>query len=193
MTSDLKQAAAELRARQGDGARYDAANAPAEALLRARRGAAYLARIATGLTEDALRGPSARPGWTRARVIAAVALQARGIAQALEDATGRTGDRAETDLAALDLAETLPARALNHLAAHAEIHLNVVWRDLGEAEWGLPVTLPGGAIPAHDTPRLHARTLWRAALELNAGARRRDLPSALAAELTDPDLQGAFV
>lgn len=177
--SSLDEARAELRARQGAGARYDAETAPAEALDMARRGTAYLARIVNGLDEAALWTVSAREGWTRRRVIAAAALEAREIAQALEDATGKQGDRAETGTAALDLAETLPSRALRHLAAHAEVHLNVVWRDLTDAEWDTEVNLSCGRMPARDMPRLHAETLWRAALDLRAGGRTRDLPAAL--------------
>lgn len=182
--SDLDTARAALRERQGAGARYDAAAAPAEALAQARRGTAYLARIVNGLNDEALWAESARKGFSRRRVIAAAALEAREIAQALEDATGRAGDRAETDAAALDLAETLPARALRHLAAHAEVHLNVVWRDLTDAEWDLTVTLGSGVLPARDTARTHALTLWRAAIDLRAGGRARDIPADLAQDLT---------
>ncbi|MBC9247481.1 maleylpyruvate isomerase N-terminal domain-containing protein [Paracoccus sp. 11-3] len=190
MSSDLSQAQAELRARQGAGARYDAANAPAETLALARHGNAYLARIVNGLDDVALWDASARPGWSRRRVIAAAALQAREIAQALEDATGQTGDRAETDTAALDLAETLPARALRHLAAHAEVHLNVVWRDLSDAEWDLPLALAAGIVPVRQTPRLHALGLWQAALDLQAGGRLRDVPATLATDMNPSEPQG---
>ncbi|MFD1794925.1 maleylpyruvate isomerase [Paracoccus aurantiacus] len=174
--SDLEQARADLRARQGAGARYDAAAAPAEALQLARRGVAYMARLINGLDDTELAAPSARDGWSRRRVIAASALQAREIAQALEDATGQQGDRAPTDAAALDLAETLPPRALRHLVNHADIHLNVVWRDLGDDDWDAPVTLAGHKISARDTATLRADALWQAALDLDAGARLRDLP-----------------
>ncbi|MDP5306634.1 hypothetical protein [Paracoccus spongiarum] len=184
--SDLDTARAALRERQGAGARHDAAAAPAGALAMARRGRAYLARIVNGLDDESLWAESAREGFSRRRVIAAAALEARAIAQVLEDATGRTGDRADTDAAALDLAETLPDRALRHLAAHAEVHLNVVWRDLTDAEWDLPVRLASGEVAARDTAHMHALTLWRAAIDLRAGGRLRDIPAALAQDLTHP-------
>ncbi|TKW67250.1 MAG: maleylpyruvate isomerase [Paracoccus denitrificans] len=177
--SDLDQARADLRARQGTGARYDAASAPAEALHMARRGVAYMARLINNLNDAALSEASDRAGWSRRRVIAASALQAREIAQALEDATGQKGDRAPTDLAALDLAETLPPRALRHLVNHADTHLNVVWRDLSDADWDAPVTLSGRTGPARDTALLRAGALWRAALDLRAGARLRDVPKGI--------------
>lgn len=181
--SDLARAAAELRARQGAGARYDAPEAPAEALALARRGRAYLARIVNALDDAALWQMSARPGWTHRRVIAAAALQARAIAQALEDATGQPGDRADTDRAALDLAEALPARALRHLVAHAEIHLDVVWRDLPAAAWNSRTVPDGLDCRADETPLRHAVTLWQAAFDLSAGGRRRDLPAAIVPHL----------
>lgn len=177
--SDLARAAAALRARQGAGARYDAPEAPAEALALARRGRAYLARIVNDLDDAALWRMSARPGWTRRRVIAAAALEARALAQALEDATGQPGDRADTGEAALDLAETLPARALRHLVAHAEIHLDVVWRDLPAAAWNGRTVPDGLDCRADETPMRHAATLWRAAMDLSAGGRLRDVPAGL--------------
>lgn len=94
--SDLEQAHAKLRARQGSDVRYDADAAPARALQMARRGFAYMARLVNGLDEAALWRDSARPGWTRRRVIAVNALQAHEIAQALEGGTGQQGDRAAT-------------------------------------------------------------------------------------------------
>lgn len=181
--SNLDAARAALRVRQGAGARYDADAAPAEALGWARRGTAYLARLMAGLDDAGLRVGSCLPGQSRARVLAAIALQGRAMAQGLEDAAGLPGDRAPTDLAALDLAETLPPRALRHLVDHAAIHLNVVWRDLKDDDWNLPLDLDGGRVIACDTARLRALSLWRAALDLNAGGRRRDLPAALAAEI----------
>ncbi|WBU64188.1 maleylpyruvate isomerase N-terminal domain-containing protein [Paracoccus aerodenitrificans] len=177
--SDLDRARADLRAQQGAGARYDSDAAPAEALHIARRGVAYMARLVNQLDEAALWQGSARPGWTRRRIIAANALQAREIAQALEDATGQQGDRADTSEAAVNLAETLPSRALRHLASHADIHLNVVWRDLTDEDWDLPVTLSNGSVPARETADLRAQRIWQDAMDLGAGGRLRDVPAIL--------------
>ncbi|MDO5620962.1 MAG: hypothetical protein Q4G24_05775 [Paracoccus sp. (in: a-proteobacteria)] len=179
----LEAARAALRLRQGAGARYDAPEAPAQALTDARRGMAYFARKLNDLPDAALWDASARPGWSRRRVIAGAALQARDIAQRLEDATGQQGDREDTGPAALDLAETLPARALRHLAAHADIHLNVVWRDLTGADWPL----------AAATPHARAVAIWAAALALRNGGRLADVPQplreAVHARITEqPDL-----
>lgn len=181
----LDEARAALVARQGRGARYDAASAPSADLSLARRGTAYFARKLNEQADADLALPSARPGWSRQRVTADVALRARAIAQAIEDANGLVSDeRAETDAAALDLAETLPARALRNLVAHAGIHLNVVWRDLTDAQWDVPVTLDA-ATPARATPRILAQVIWRGALAL--GGRLRDVPEDLRAVVAQQD------
>ena len=189
---DLDQARAALRARQGSGARYEAAGAPADTLALARLGTAYFARKLNELGDADLARPSARRGWSRARVVAATALQARAIAQAIEDATGMVSDeRAETDLAALALAETLPPRALRNLEAHADVHLAVVWRDLEDAGWDGQVTLAEGARPTRDTPRLRALAVWGGALALGNGGRLRDVPEALRDAVAAQDLRDA--
>ena len=185
---DLDLARAALRARQGAGARYEAATAPAQDLALARLGAAYFARKLNELSDAELAMLSARPGWTRARVAASVALQAREIAQAIEDALGLESDeRAATDRAALDLAETLPPRALRHLCAHADVHLAVVWRDVPEAGWAGQVALARGTTDICATPRQRAIALWAGALALGNGGRLRDVPQGLRDELAKQD------
>lgn len=190
MSDPLTAARAALIVRQGGGARYDAAAAPHRELDWARLGTAYFARKLNELDDAALGASSARPGWTRRRVVAATALQARAIAQAISAATG--GDieeHAETGEAALDLAETLPARALRNLAAHADIHLNVVWRDLTDANWDVPLVGLAGAASPRQTAMLRARTLWTAAVELGSGGRLRDAPAGLRAALDAPQIE----
>lgn len=189
MTSDLDAARRALWERQGSGARYDAPEAPADVLRLARSGTAYFSRKLNALTDAALYEPSTVSGWTRAHVICDVAYQARALARQAEAATeggtipamydGRAGRIAEIRLGA-----TLPAHALRHLFDHAAVHLNVVWRDMPGAAWD---TLAPDAMeaprPLRATAIERARRLWRGALELNNGARRRDLPP----ELLDDD------
>lgn len=186
MTSDpLGEARAALVQRQGAGARYDAPNAPRGELTWARLGTAYFARNLATLTDARLWAPSARPGWTRRRVIAATALQARAMAQAIELAIGSpTPDPADTDDAALGLAEALPARALRHLVDHAAIHLNVVWRDLAPDQWDRALTGIPGAPTIRATAGQRARTLWIGACDLGNGGRLADAPADLRPALT---------
>lgn len=175
-----------LKARQGKGARYDASNAPAADLLLARRGTAYFARKLMELSDEALFEPSALAGQSRARVVARLGYAARHQALALEALTRGEdyipASSGEEELPALDLAVTLPARALRFLFSHSEVHLNVCWRDLKESEWDKSVRLPGGVTcPARDLPILRARDLWYSALDLGNGAREADLPVPLRA------------
>ena len=72
MTDSLEAARAALQARQGEGARYDAATAPARDLDWARRGTAYFARMLNGLSDAALdTGMQGMPEARRRRVISA--------------------------------------------------------------------------------------------------------------------------
>ncbi len=172
MSSKADRAA--LVARQGAGARYDAVDAPLDTLLLARRGTAYFSRLLNTLQDEALVD-------NRARIVAQTGYHARGIARLMQWA--RTGSETPEHASqqALDdevlIGTSLPARALRGLFDHSAIHLDVEWRDLPGAAWDAPLTqLDGTAIAARDTPLIRARTIWHAALELDAGGRITDLP-----------------
>lgn len=185
MTGSLDEARAALRARQGQGARYDAAEAPAGALALARSGTAYFARKLNELTDAALYEPSAAEGLTRAGVICRVAYQARAIARQAEAAAAGEAipplyDSEAERLEAIVLGSTLPPRAIRHLFDHAAIHLDVVWRDLPGALWEAPAPGEGGGPrPLHATATERARVLWQSALALGNGARLNDLPETM--------------
>jgi maleylpyruvate isomerase len=173
-----------LKARQGKGARYDAPNAPAADLLLARRGTAFFARKLMELSDEALFQPSAIEGWTRAHVVAQVSYDARRQAIALEafvkgEALAPTTDESE-QLPSMELAATLPARALRHLFNHAEAHLSVCWRDLTLAHWDENITFSGDVpTPIRGLPLARARKIWMAAVKLGNGACGTDLPEQL--------------
>ncbi|MFN3312616.1 MAG: maleylpyruvate isomerase N-terminal domain-containing protein [Hyphomonas sp.] len=176
-------ARAALRARQGEGARYDAPSAPAADLLLARRGTAYFARCLNNLTDEQLFAPSDIAGASRAYVVAEVSYAARHQAMALTSLAGPAApgmNDEEPIFPTLDLAATLPGRALRYLFHHAEIHLNVCWRDLSDADWERDVTLPDDLVlTARSLPLRRAREVWTAALHLGNGARARDIPDSL--------------
>lgn len=173
-----------LKARQGKGARYDASNAPAEDLLLARRGTAYFARKLMELSDEELFGPSVIYGCTRAHVVAKVCYDARHQALALEalikGGVYKTPSDEEQQLPSLDLAVTLPARALRHLFSHSEIHLNVCWRDLAVHHWDADLTLTDDrVVSVRNLPMARAETVWLGAFDLANGAQRKDLPERL--------------
>ncbi|MDF3416315.1 maleylpyruvate isomerase [Sulfitobacter sp. M57] len=183
--SEAEEAArAALRDRQGKGARYDAASAPHEDLLLARRGTAFFARKLMELSDTDLYCPSAVEGHSRAHVVTSISFSARRQALMLEafhnGDIGTISADQEQHFSDLDLAATLPPRAIRHLFRHSEVHLNVCWRDLSEAEWDMPlaqVHTPG--LTPRQLPRLRATQIWQAAISLGNGASARDMPVGL--------------
>ncbi len=173
---DLAERAA-LQVRQGEGARYDASNAPAEDLLLVRRGTAVFARELNNLSDPELDEDSLVPGWSRRHVIAEISYHARAMAIALK-AIRETLTTEETNWEPdVDLAATLPARALRHLYAHSVVHLNVEFRDLKMEDWDKTILLTEGAsIPIRELPFLRGQKVWRGALNLGNGTRELDLP-----------------
>ena len=184
MSAELAAARAAMRARQGAGARFDAASAPADDLDLARRGTAYFARLLNGLDDEALGLPAAR-GGSRADVVAEIGVAARAMAvslAAVRDGAVGPVDDPSGHAVRIALAETLPRHALRYLVRHAALHLDVEWRDLTDAGWGGEIVLPDGArLALRDTPIHRARAVWSAALDLDAGGRAQDLPARLQA------------
>ena len=127
---------------------------------------------------------------TRAHVVAAVGYEARRLALALEplcpaDNAPPPESLADT-LPPLDLAATLPARALRHLFDHSAIHLDVCWRDLPGKSWDETITDPRReTVTMRDLPRRRALTLWRQVLALGNGASLRDAPPHVRKALSD--------
>jgi maleylpyruvate isomerase len=188
MSTSLEEAREELRRRQGTGARYDSANAPARELAWARTGTAYFARKLNELTDEELYEPSLLPGWSRAALVAHVGYNARALTRLCEWA--RTG--VETPMYAsntqrnteIDRGATLPARALRNLFAHAEVHLNVEWRDLTDEQWEHEVrTAQGRTVPARETAWMRTREVWVHAVDLDNSGSFRDFPPDLLDEL----------
>ncbi len=184
MSGTLAEARAALRARQGGGARYDAANAPARDLDWARRGTAYFARLLNNLTDAELDQPSALPGLTRSHVIAHIGYQARMLSEVIAWVREGHGGPYPKDLVVREddvtLGASLPARALRFLFNHSEVHLNVEWRDLADGGWNASVEDEAGRrIFLRDTPEIRARALWQHAMHLKAGGRPADIPAPL--------------
>lgn len=77
----------------------------------------------------------------------------------------------------VELAVTLPARALRHLHAHSDVHLNVELRDQNNSDWVKSILLLGEAsVPIRDLPFLRAQAVWFDALNLGNGSKETDLP-----------------
>lgn len=192
-SSDLDLARQELRDRQGQGARYDAANAPATALALSRRGTAYFARKLNELRDDMLSAPCGVPDWSRRHLIAFVGYQARGLCRLAQGVNGGPVEgmyaSAEARDAEIVRGASLPDRALRFLFDHSEVHLNVEWRDLPDAAWDRSVTTFDGQVrQSRDLPMERAKLLWVAAIQLENGGRPRDIPGAILSALgASPD------
>ncbi len=167
-------------------ARTDRTTDPAlrAALLLARRGQAYFSRALNELRTDELDAPSLLPGWSRRHVVAHVGLNARALTRLTEWAatgveTPMYASPAERD-AEIELAATLPARALRNLSAHAAVHLDVEWRDLAPEAWDATVrTALGREVPARETVWMRTREVWVHAVDLDAGCSFRQFPPEL--------------
>ena len=174
-------ARAALRERQSPGARYDAAAAPARELGWARSGTAYFARLLNNLSDSDLDRPAVAGGPSRRHVVARIGYQARMLSEIVAWArTRRTSPLpriARVDAAEVALGATLPAHALRHLFQHSAVHLDVEWRDLGDADWDAWVEDAAGLrVALRDAPRKRARALWMHAMDLGSGGRAADMP-----------------
>jgi maleylpyruvate isomerase len=184
----LDEARGELRARQGAGARYDAASASARELDWARRGTAYFTRLLNGLDEGQLDDASEIAGVPRRRIVAYIGLEGRLLAElvgraALPQPEASAGPIPGVD--ALRSAVSLPTHALRNLFNHSAVHLDVEWRDLDEAQWQASVKCPTGEnVVIAQTPLLRAISIWQAAGRLRVGARSGDVPIELMGLLT---------
>lgn len=172
LTSEERAARDALRARQGAGARYDAASAPHDDLLLVRRGTANFARKLNRLPDGTLYDPSLEAGWTRAHFVANVCYQARALTRLAEWA--RTGieqamySSADARDAEIALGATLPAHALRNLFLHSSVHLDVEWRDLEDTAWDRTVRLlDGSEVPVRSTPKLHFDTISEAVIQIS--------------------------
>jgi maleylpyruvate isomerase len=189
-------ARAQLRERQGAGARYDAPNAPADDLLLARRGTAYFARQLNGLTDSELDAQSAVAGQSRRHIVAEVAFQARWLARLA--AAARLGFEVETIVEPelfiedVKLTATLPPHALRYLFQHSAVHLDVEWRDLPREGWSRTIiSLDGRAVPINATPLMRAQEIWMAATTLGGHWRLSDIPAVIIKHSDIADLRGS--
>ncbi|WP_298890520.1 maleylpyruvate isomerase family mycothiol-dependent enzyme [uncultured Serinicoccus sp.] len=135
--------------------------------------------------DQALRAPSLLPGWSRAHVVAHVALNARALGHLVTWA--RTG--VETPMYAspqardADIEELAgaPAQVLRVRSREEAQALAQGMGQLGAEQWQVRVRVRQGTAIAADTiPWLRAREVFLHALDLGAGACDQDLPVAFA-------------
>ncbi|CAN7503446.1 maleylpyruvate isomerase family mycothiol-dependent enzyme [Pseudarthrobacter oxydans] len=148
-------------------------------LLLARRGQAFYNRALKQAGDKELDDPSLVPGWSRRRLIAQVALNARDIALLADDAENGSSTLVTSEArvnSEAAFASTLPPQSLRNLSEHAAVHLSVAWRDLRDDRWSLAVQRDNDAVTLKAMVWLRAREVWLRALDLNTGLSFSSLP-----------------
>ncbi|TQM36309.1 maleylpyruvate isomerase family mycothiol-dependent enzyme [Pseudonocardia cypriaca] len=143
-------------------------------------GTELLARAVNALPDDALRAPSALPGWTRAHVVAHVARNAEALTRLATWA--RTGIETpmypsrEHRAAEIESSAQAPADVLrDELATTAEA-LDGALAALDETTWQAQVrSALGRPIPATEIPWMRVREVWLHAVDLDAGVSVSDI------------------
>lgn len=161
-----------------------------------RDGTAVLVAAADRLDDDALRGPSVLPGWTRAHVLGHVARNAEALARLA--AWARTGVETpmyagpEQRAAEIEASAAKPADALRAELTSTADELDAALDRLDDTTWQAPVrSALGRAIPAAEVPWMRVREVWLHAVDLDAGVGVADLPAGVLDALLD-DVTGVL-
>jgi maleylpyruvate isomerase len=144
-------------------------------------GTELFARAVGALPDDALRAPSALPGWSRAHVVAHVARNAEALTRLATWA--RTGvenpmyPSREHRAAAIESSAQAAAEVLRaELTSTAEA-LDSALAALDATSWQAQVrSALGTPVPAAQIPWMRVREVWLHAVDLDAGVSVDDLP-----------------
>jgi maleylpyruvate isomerase len=159
-------------------------------------GTELVIRAVAALPDDALRAPSALPGWSRAHVVAHLARNAEALTRLATWA--RTGVEspmypspehraAEIEAAAQATAATLRAE----LTSTAE-GFDAALAALDDADWRAEVrSARGRGLPATELPWMRVREVWLHAVDLDSGVAVSDLPPEVVDALLD-DVTGTL-
>jgi maleylpyruvate isomerase len=153
-------------------------------------GTEVLTRAVDALPDDALREPSALPGWTRAHVVAHVARNAEALTRLASWA--RTGvetpmypDR-ETRAAEIEASAGAPAEVLRRELVSTAGDLDAALAALDERSWRATVrSALGRPLPAAEVPWMRIREVWLHAVDLAAGVELSDIPGQVVDALLD--------
>jgi maleylpyruvate isomerase len=137
-------------------------------------GTELLTRAVGALPDDALRAPSALPGWTRAHVVAHVARNAEALTRLATWA--RTGIETpmypsrEARAAEIESSAQNPVAVLRAELVTTAEELDAALAALDETTWQAEVrSALGRPIPAAEIPWMRVREVWLHAVDLDAG------------------------
>jgi maleylpyruvate isomerase len=166
-------------------------NEPADSVERLHQSEQHLLRTVDSLREDAWAEPSVLPGWTRAHVAAHLALNAEGLAGAIDGLAHEldvpvyeSGERRDADIE--ELAQAEPAEIRDRLFAAGQ-SLREALENLDEDQWSRSVArVPGGPMWAiADVPTTRRREVEIHHADLGAGYLHTDWPDDFAVDLLD--------
>jgi maleylpyruvate isomerase len=166
-------------------------NEPADSVQRLHQSEQQLLRTVDSLRTDAWTEPSVLPGWTRAHVAAHLALNAEGMAGAIDGLAHEldvpvyeSGARRDADIE--ELAQAEPAEIRERLFATGQ-RLREALESLDERQWSRSVArVPDGPMWAvADVPTIRLRELEIHHADLDAGYSHTEWPDDFALELLD--------
>lgn len=164
---------------------------PADSLERLHQSEQHLLRTVDSLRSDSWTQPSVLPGWTRAHVAAHLALNAEGLAGAVDGLAHEldvpvyeSGERRDADIE--ELAHAEPAEIRERLFAAGQ-SLREALATLDEDQWSRSVArVPGGPMWAvADVPSTRRREVEIHHADLDAGYDHADWPVDFVVELLD--------
>jgi maleylpyruvate isomerase len=153
-------------------------------------GTELLDRLVGALPDDALREPSALPGWTRAHVVAHIARNAEALTRLASWA--RTGletpmyPSREARAEDIEASSKASAQTLRDELTSTARDLDAALAALGPEGWRAMVrSALDRPLPAVEVPWMRVREVWLHAVDLDAGARMADLPAEVVDALLD--------
>jgi maleylpyruvate isomerase len=153
-------------------------------------GTAHLLRTAAGLDDDALRGASRLPGWTRAHVLGHVARNAEALTRLATWA--RTGvetpmypDPARRAAEIEESARQAPATLRAELESTSDTLASALGALTPEGWQARVRSALGRDIPAAEIPWIRIREVWLHPVDLGTGAAVTDLPAGVVDLLLD--------
>jgi maleylpyruvate isomerase len=163
---------------------------PDQALAWMQDGTQRLLADVAGLSEEALAGPTALPGWNRRYLVSHIAANAGALRNLVHWA--RTGEErrmyASTEQREADIAagSRLPLDELRAWVASSARELAADLAALPGDAWDAKViTAQGVTRPASEIPWMRVREVYIHAIDLGAGTRWTDLPGSFLAALLD--------
>jgi maleylpyruvate isomerase len=157
--------------------------APSLAASRAwmTQGTELFARAMGGLSDDAVQGPTALPGWTGAHLLAHVAANAEALGNLVRWAS--TGEESpmysspEQRNADIEAGATRPVPDLREWVVRSAKELEADLEALTNAQWQHEVrTAQGRLVPATEIPWMRSRELMIHAVDLGGSVTYADLP-----------------